>query len=136
MFVDGYIGHMAGRSAGFTPQGAVINEIMQGSPDGRHWDSGYRRPYFDKNGRPAVTINTGRTTLVDGEQIPIREHRLISELVNKHGIMSPVFNATSLRKEEWIEMDKVVLRAARFRLRLWADLMANNPFGGFNGMGK
>jgi hypothetical protein len=33
-------------------------------------------------------------------------------------------------------LDAVVLRAARFRLRAYADLAAANSFGGFNGMSK
>lgn len=95
----------------------------------------YSRPYLDKNGNPAVTINTGRTTLVKGEQMPIKEHRLIRDLAHS-GIFHPVWNATSLRKEEWNLLDRKVLRAARFRLRAWADLANSNTFGGFNGMAK
>src|SRR5262249_4289160 len=101
----------------------------------RVFDAGMLRPYFDKRGQPAGTINTGRTTLVRGEQVPIREHRTIRSLV-ANGIMSPVFNATTLRKEEWIEVDRVILRAATYRPRAWADLAAANSFGGFNGMSK
>jgi hypothetical protein len=39
-----------------------------------------------------------------------------------------------LRKEEWIRLDEVVLRAARSRLRAWSDLASANTYGGFNGM--
>lgn len=102
---------------------------------GVRFDPGMMRPYFDKNGNPAVTINTGRTTLVKGRQVPIREHRLIRDLI-ANGVNSPVFNATSLRKEEWLELDRVVLRAARYRLRAWSDLASANSYGGFNGMAK
>lgn len=94
-----------------------------------------RRPYYDKYDRPSVTINTGRWTVEKGQRRPIKEHVLISDLMSK-GIYSPVFNATSLRKEEWLELDKVVLRAARYRLKAWADLSAANSYGGFNAMGK
>ena len=97
---------------------------------------GLRRPYFDSRGRPSVTVNLGRTTLVRGVQTPIREHITINELVSRYHVMTPVFNATALRKEEWLELDRVVLRAARYRMRAWADLAAANSFGGFNGMGK
>lgn len=98
-----------------------------------------RRPYFDRYGRPSVTINTGRWTKNDstgGEPKPILEHKLIRDIVNNSGMMLPVFNATTLRKEEWIELDRVVLREARFRMRAWADLAQANSFGGFNGMNK
>lgn len=95
-----------------------------------------RRPYFDRNGRPSVTVNTGRTTLVKGVQTPILEHKLIRDIVHNIGIMLPVFNATTLRKEEWIELDRTVLLEARFRMRAFSDLAQANSFGGFNGMNK
>lgn len=66
---------------------------------------------------------------------PVQEQYAINYL-QARGINSPVFNATTLRKEEWIQLDQVVLRAARYRLRAWADLAAANSFGGFNGMSK
>lgn len=66
---------------------------------------------------------------------PVQEQYTINYL-QQRGINSPVFNATTLRKEEWIQLDQVVLRAARYRLRAWADLAAANSFGGFNGMSK
>lgn len=102
---------------------------------GVRFDPGMMRPYFDKNNNAAVTVNTGRWTVEKGQRVPIREHRTVRELAN-NGIVSPVFNATTLRKEEWIELDRVVLRAARYRLRAWADLANANSFGGFNGMSK
>lgn len=98
--------------------------------------AGLRRPYIDRNGRAAVTINRGRWTVEKGRRVPIKEHVLVRDLVNNEGIMMPVFNATTLRKEEWLELDRVVLRAARYRLRAWADLESANSFGGFDGMGK
>ncbi len=120
-------------------QDYVLNSTPYGPTaqllDQMRWDPGMLRPYFDKNGNPAVTVNTGRWTTEKGERKPIREHRRIRDLVN-NGITSPVFNATTLRKEEWIELDRVVLRAARYPLRAWADLSQRNSFGGFNGMAK
>lgn len=95
-----------------------------------------RRPYLDKNDNPAVTINTGRWTTEKGQRVPIKEHVLIRNLADRGLWIGPVANATFLRKEEWLELDRVVLRPARYRLRAWADLAASNTFGGFNGMGK
>lgn len=92
---------------------------------GCHFDTGLMRPYFDKQGRRAVSM------LVNGRS----EKRLIGDLLQS-GISSPVFNATSLRKDEWIRIDEAVQRAARPRLRAWADLAASSPYGGFNGMSK
>lgn len=137
MFVDNYIPSQQLSAMGMEQSeyqsGAVLNE---GFAQGMRWDPGLRRPYKDKYGRPSVTINTGRWTTERGVRVPLREHRLISDVVNNYGIMSPVFNSTSLRKEEWKELDRVVLRAARYRLLAWADLAASNSFGGFNGMSK
>ena len=117
-----------------------VDYVMNGQGHGQvgeaiagcRFDPGLLRPYWDSRGQRCVTINTGR---FDAAGRPVREKRTVGEMVNM-GIMSPVFNATSLRKEEWIELDKVVLKAARQRLRAWADLASANSYGGFNGMSK
>ena len=105
--------------------------------EGVRYDPGLLRPYFDGKGRRCVTVNTGR--LRDnpdtGKPEPVYEKVMIGDLLNK-GIYSPVFNATSLRKEEWIELDRVVVRAARERLRAWSDLASASSFGGFNAMSR
>ncbi len=129
-FVDNYQGSPNGSA--YSGGISLMGRVAMGDANWRR----LRRPYFDKHGRPSVTVNTGRTTLVKGEQVPILEHRLIRDIVNNSGIMLPVFNATTLRKEEWIELDRVVLREARFRMRAWSDLASANSFGGFNGMNK
>ncbi len=127
-YLDAYI-----PVAGAEYFGGITNDADQlGS---RSW-ADMRRPYKDRFGRPSITVNRGRTTLVKGVQTPIREHVLIRDFVDNTGIMMPVFNATTLRKEEWIELDRKVLLAARYRLRAWKDLVDRNPFGGFNAMGK
>jgi hypothetical protein len=124
MFVDFVVN---GRGQG------PVGEVM----DGIRYDAGMMQPYFNNHGQRAVTINTGRMVLNNktNEYIPERKEVLVSNLMQQ-GIYSPVFNATSLRKEEWIQLDQVVLRAARQRLRAWADLSAANSFGGFNAMAK
>lgn len=105
-----------------------VGEMMAGC----RFDPGLLRPYLDSAGRKCVTINTGRT---DHNGKPLLEKKLVSDLLNQ-GFTSPVFNATSLRKDEWIRLDDVVIKAARQRLRAWADLSAANTYGGFNGMSK
>lgn len=102
------------------------------------FDPGLLRPYIDERGRKYCTVNTGK--MVYNKEAkkfePEYEQVLVKDLV-ANGIHSPVFNAnTSLRKDEWIQLDQVVLRAARQRLRAWGDLSAANSFGGFNGMAK
>jgi hypothetical protein len=129
MFVRDYI--MDGR--GFGAFGGLMEQVR--------FDPGMLRPYIDKNDQLAVTVNTGRWTMEKGERRPIKEHRRVIDLMNR-GIGSPAFNtaltanATTLRKEEWIELDRVIQRPARYRLRAWADLAAANSYGGFNGMSK
>ncbi|MCK9569340.1 bacteriocin family protein [Candidatus Pacearchaeota archaeon] len=104
---------------------------------GCRFDPGLMRPYRDSQGRPCVTVNTGRTRFNQQTKLtePIYENHLISNLRNL-GIDSPVFNAATLRKDEWSLMDTVVQREARQRLSAWADLAAANTYGGFNGMSK
>lgn len=129
MFIDNYVPTDAGMAHGAAP---VLDVIGRGN---RAFDPWMHRPYFDKNGRPAVTVNTGRTTLVKGEQVPIREHRTVDQLYRQYGYLpSPVLNATTLSKEQWVMLDTSVLKAARYRLRAWSDLAAANTYGGFNGM--
>ena len=67
--------------------------------EGCRFDPGLLRPYIDSRGQKCVTINTGRGP----------EKRLVAELIN-NGVSSPVFNATTLRKDEWIQRDQVVLK--------------------------
>jgi len=118
----------------------VLNGQGHG-PVGEHlansrFDPGLDRPYF-LNGRPCVTINTGRMRYDEKKQmmVPIYEQHLISNL-QAQGIYSPVFNATTLVRDQWKLIDQVVGKESRKRLSAWADLAAANTFGGFNGMSK
>jgi len=112
--------------------GPVAEQLM-----GTHFDPGLLRPYIDSRGRKVVMVHTGQfaTNKDTGRQEPIYKKRLVSELV-AGGMYSPVFNATSLRKQEWVQLDSVVLKAARARLRAWGDLAASNTYSGFNGMSR
>ena len=104
---------------------------------GCRFDPGLLRPYLDERGRKCVTVNTGRSRYNRETQRyePIYEKALVSDMI-ANGIPIPVANATSLRKDEWLQLDRVVIKAARQRLRAWSDLAAANNFGGFNGMSK
>lgn len=111
---------------------------------GGGWDRNFfhmRRPYIPERGPNAgklcVTVNTGRWTVERGQRVPIRQQRRAFDLLsNGYQVPSMVFNAMSLRKEQWIELDRQVVKAYRARLRAWADLMASNSRGGFNAMAK
>jgi hypothetical protein len=128
MFVQDFI--LNGQGHGEV--GEVLSDVR--------FDPGLMRPFFDERGNRCVTVNTGRKRIkknAQGEVVtnqagipvyePVYENRLIGELV-ANGVISPVFNATTLRKEEWIMMDDAVLRAARQRLRAWSDLAAANTY--------
>jgi len=119
----------------FIMNGNAHGEVAErlGSID---FDPGLLRPYFDEHGERCVTLNTGRVKRDDqGRMSPIFHKFYVSDLMHR-GVSTPVLNATMLRKDDWLEMDRVVLRAARQRLRAWSDLSARNSFGGFNGMAK
>ena len=122
----------------------VLNNLNEGQvgmdfiQPGTRFETGLLRPYTDPfTGQTMVTINTGRSRLdkKTNTMQPVFEEVPMQELIAK-GVNSPVANASSLRKDEWIQLDNVVIRAARQRLRAWADLSAANTFGGFNGMSK
>lgn len=105
---------------------------------GNRFDEGMHRPYFDpKTGIPCVNVKTGQMVWNKdlGDYVPERQQVPIKEL-RAAGIDNPVFNATTLEKLQWIQLDKLILQVARKRLRAWADLSAAAPYGGFNGMQK
>lgn len=119
----------------FVTNGTGSGEVGEGLQSVR-FDPGLLRPYFNERGQKCAAVATGRmVTNAQGRQVPERQEMTINELRNM-GVDSPVFNATALRKEEWLMLDTAVHRAARLRLRAWADLAGANTFGGFNGMSK
>jgi hypothetical protein len=105
------------------------------------FEPGFMRPFKDHTGQRMCTYNAGyEMKPVEGrmgeyERVPVMKTDLLQDLA-ANGVYSPVFNSTSLRIDEWRMLDRVVLTAARQRLRAWADLAASNTFGGFNGMTK
>lgn len=115
-----------------------------------NFDPGMLRPYTEDDprsplyGQRCVHIRTGKMvtntryqagngqpmTLPEKKSVPVR-------WLQRQGVNHQVWNAaTALRKEEWILLDTQVLRAARYRLRAYADAAKANSFGGFNGMTK
>ena len=115
-----------------TPYGGV-GELMYEN----QFDPGMFRPFFDRNGERVVTINTGRVIHDNKRDIDVPERRNVpvAKLIER-GISNPVLNSTTLRKAAWIELDRVVVKEARQRLRAWSDLASRNSFGGFNGFAK
>lgn len=126
--------YLSGKEFGYNPESDMAVTRSMSVIE----NPGMRRPYFDKWGKPAVTVNTGRWTVERGQRVPIRESVQIVRLLNQ-GIIDPIFltaNATAMRKEQWIELDKTVIKEYRTQLTAWQDLMAANSFSGFNGMAR
>jgi len=92
--------------------GDVASRLLQSEGDYRAL-----RPYIGDDNQNYISVNTG----TDAKGKPIEEAVLTA-------------NAATLRKDEWASFDKVVIRAARQRLRAYADLRNANTFGGFDGM--
>jgi hypothetical protein len=110
----------------------AVGELLD---QGVRFDPGLLRPYI-KNRQRMVTVNTGRYRYTNGGQkVEVYAEVPVGRLMEE-GIYSPVFNASSLRMNDWIQIDQAVIRAARMRLRAWADLAASSTYGGFNGMAK
>ena len=129
MFFDDFITNRGSGDFGAQGMGDALIQAR--------FDAGMLRPYIDRQGKKCVTVNTGRMKW-DNElkrEVPVFEKMEVKDVIN-NGVHLPVFNATSLRKDEWLKLDNVVLRAARQRLRAWDDLAGSNMYGGFNGMGK
>lgn len=111
------------------PHGDIARQLAEGG-----FDPGLFRPFIDEGGRKCVNFNTGHTVYnkEKGRFEPVIKKRLVRDVQNQ-GFNHSVYNATSLRRNEWELFDMAVLRAARQRLRAWSDVAAANTFGGFNG---
>ena len=123
----------------FLPQncntsGAVV---LNGSAlEGMSFDANMLRPFVE-NGKRYVSRHTGEYITNDnGIQVPKLEAISVGEFI-QNGVRHPVFNNTlALRKDEWLQLDTVVIKAARKRLRAYADIAAANSVGGFDAMAK
>lgn len=127
--------------------GNVVNSMGGGlsMPD-RNW-SRLRQPFLDKHGRACVSIQdvhmnpkkgigVTRNDSVGGEMKPLVRTYLVNDLRNMGFNLPYVTNAATLRKNDWIEMDKRILRAARQRLRAAQDLEDASSYEGFNALGR
>lgn len=107
------------------------------------FDHHLMRPFIETDpnspfrGKLCTNVNTGRVRYDEktGRAIPVVKKMLVAEM-QRMGIQSPVFNAQTLLKDAWINIDRAVVKATRNRLRAWADLMSRSSVGGFNGMSK
>lgn len=102
---------------------------------GMRFDPGLLRPFRDESGKSCVIVNSGRTKFnpTTNKQEPIYVKKTTQEMI-ANGVNIPVFNDTMLSKQQWIQLTSQVIKAARYRLRAYADLSAANSYGGFDGM--
>lgn len=137
MAVNDFLLNSAGGWSGHGPVGEMFTSRAV------RMDVGMCQPFIEDHpqspyrGRPCVTLGTGRMVWNEKvrDMVPERKTFLISDL-QARGINNPVWNATSLRKGQWIQMDTRLKDIARPRLRAWSDLVSRRSVGGFNAMGK
>jgi hypothetical protein len=108
------------------------------------WEPGLLRPFVNRHGRRVVALPGNKPRRDDrgkiitnaaGDPVMAKVEVPIVNLM-RQGIFSPVFNVTSLRLRDWVQMDQAIVRATRQRLRAWADLSAASSVGGFDAMSK
>lgn len=123
---------------GFGPAGQVLNVTNRMTGQ---FDPGMLRPFIETapnspdRGHPCAVINVGWKSNDKGEKVPDQKKYRIADLQAK-GINSPVFNATTLTRDDWIQIDRAVIKLPRQRLSAWSDLRAANTRGGFNAWNK
>jgi hypothetical protein len=118
--------------------------VLDGNPQGDtaeqmaevNYDSGLYRPYIDRQGRRCVDVNVGKQYDPKLGRDRVTWEKMTVNHARFRGYNSPVMNATlALRKDEWLALDTVVVKATRERLRAWMDLAAANTYT-LDGMSK
>jgi len=95
---------------------------------------GLDRPFRGADGRKKVRIWNGKLNPDDSRQMGVVD---VSYLQSRYQFNRPTWNAaTSLRKQDWIQIDRQVLEAYRLQRVCWPDLEGFGTYGGFNGMAK
>jgi hypothetical protein len=124
---------------GYGPVGSALN-VHSRLTGG--FDAGLLRPFFETDpnspdvGRPCAQLRVGTAyNSKTGHYEARYEKRSIDEWARR-GVYSPVFNAVALTREDWVEVDRAILRATRLPLTAYGDLRAANTRGGFDAWGK
>lgn len=117
--------------------GGQLHEQL-GMPGEMRFDPGLFRPHLNRYGEKVVVIHTGNYIWDDKRKATVPEYKEFAVRdLQRRGIDLPVFNTTtSLRKEQWIEIDRRVVAATRTRLRAAQYLKSRVPYGGFNAMAR
>lgn len=117
--------------------GETGEQLATTAHDDLRFDPGLARPYRGEDGRVYCDVQTGR--IVRNKKTGKREMEVqvvrAKDLIDA-GFLMPTVNATSMRKDDWIEVDRAVQMAVRQPLRVWADFRAANTYAGFDGMKK
>jgi len=123
-----------------TPEGTALQYLSSEIIDniGRE-DPGLDRPYRDDKGKVwvDVTVDYEQVKDKDGEfvrntngeirTVPVTQPQLVRERRDKDlPVINITDNATVLRKDQWITLDRIVKETARKRMRAWSDLRASN----------
>jgi hypothetical protein len=124
---------------GHGPAGAAFNV---GHRLAGGFDPGLLRPFIETHpnspdrGRPCAQLKVGMVYNTDkGLYEPKYEKRPLSYW-QERGINSPVWNATTLTRDDWIQIDRAVVQQPLQRLSAWSDLRAANTVGGFDAWSK
>lgn len=125
--------------AGHGPAGSAFN--VRNRLTGR-FDPGLLRPFIESDpnspdvGRACAQLQTGMAyNSKEGLWAPKFEKRRL-EHWQAQGINSPVWNAVTMTRDDWVQIDRAVQRATRQPLTAWPDLLAAGRVGGFDAWSK
>jgi hypothetical protein len=135
--MSGYVDFIINDGGGWEGRGPIGQALQETGHGQVRFDPGMLRPFIDDEGHRVVSLNTGRYRYDEKKQrrVPIRTTVRCSDLA-AHGYGHPVHNATTMRKEDWIQVDRAVVKATRQRMTAWDDLRRRSSRGGFNAMAK
>jgi len=126
------------RASGDTALQYITNEVIG---DIEHFDPGLQRPYRDEKGNIWVDVFVTNEPIKDKDGAivynnkgdiqtqKITQPQLVRERKDKDlPVIHLTSNATVLRKDQWILIDRRVTQTVRKRLKAYADLRAADTF--------
>lgn len=138
MFIDAYSANPQPFNDGaHINNGQSFGEVASALDD-VYYEPGLLRPYIAEDGKRYVTLRNGFTekrTKRGIVKVPKYRAVRINDLMRRD-VWSPVFNATMMRRDSWIQIDQTVVEATRNRLSAWSDLVRMGSISGFDAMGS
>lgn len=114
---------------GYGPVGEAFNITNRFTGQ---FDPGLLRPFIETDpmspdrGKACAELQVGVVyNNATGNFEPQRKKHTI-DYWRSQGVDSPVFNATAFTRDDWIRIDRAVVKAPRNRLSAWSDLRAAN----------